>query len=103
MEVILANKRYLVAVEIISALMLALCIIAIKSEGEVAVDSWQAIGSYISVACFSVAFFPLCYLSWFSHTVKNVSYYFKLIFFWLLALAAVIILMGIGSMFLTYS
>jgi hypothetical protein len=103
MDLILANKRFFVAIEVVSAIALALCIMSIKSESEVSVHSWQGICSFISALVFTAAFFPLCYLSWFSEATRNFSYYFNQVLFWLFAFGAAGTLLGIAYIFLMHS
>ena len=99
MELLSNNKRYLMAVEAIAIISLAVCLLSLRHEGEVSINSWQAIGAYVSGVIFSIAFFPLCYLAWFRNTKKTTLYYFKQTFYWVLALSFAVIFIVIGSMF----
>ena len=68
MEFIAKNKAVLIASEVLAALVLAVCIFSLRTEGSVALNSWQAVGSFVSAVVFVLAFLPLCYFKWFRNS-----------------------------------
>ena len=99
MEFIAKNKAILIASEMLAALVLAVCIFSLRTEGSVALNSWQAVGSFISAVVFVLAFFPLCYFKWFRNSKRTLGYYLMQCFFWLLVSSFAVVLVGIGGKF----
>lgn len=93
-------KYVLYSLIVLSVVIMALSFFSLKSKGSVDRRDWEALGLFGSTLAYTVCFFPLCYRQWFIDAPKDIFYYGKQLFFWLLASLFVFIFFNIGRIFL---
>jgi hypothetical protein len=100
MGYILNHKRSFISLEILGIVFSGICIYSLRSLGETALYTWQALGLFSSVIVFSLGFFPLCYVAWFKNESEMVSFYAKQVLFWVFSLVFIGIIISIGSIYI---
>ena len=99
MKYILDHKRIFISIEILSIIFFAICLYSLRSIGEATLYTWQATGLLTSVIIFGIGFFPLCYVSWFNKETTKALFYLKQAFYWSFAMAFIVIIFGISTIY----
>jgi len=100
MRWILANKKYFIATEVVSILLL-FSIFKLSDFDESLNNQWYFIAS-ICISFIAVcAFFPLCYLSWFKKPTNGIYHYLKLSMFWVGVFVSLVIFVGVVNILVT--
>lgn len=100
MEYILKYKPTFIGIVTIGLISLAVCVLSLRSAGEATLNTWQAIGSLVSVIIIGIGFFPLCYALWFVKEKNKALYYFHQTLYWSFTIAFIVIIIGISAIYI---